>query len=330
MADEMKPAYLIAGTDSRKIDDALVRLRKRAESGGGGSGALMSFSPKGNGMPDLDGLLAELPAMSLTAERRYLLAEQVQRWKAKQLDLLAAALADPPPMVTTVLVGTEKPAAKLVAAVEKAGGEVLIFEAPNARQMPSRLVEDARKRGYELEPAAARVLVDRLGTDPIRLGNELDRLALWVEADDPRVTYDDLTEMIHDTSEEVNWTLSDAMVSGRADDALSAADRLIAQGESPTSLVYAAAKRLREAHQAVVQLEAGRPAAEVEKSLSMHPFAAKKLVQRVRGTSPTDLRRALAAMADLEYWTRGGSDYDNDVALALAVRKAAGVQAREA
>ena len=45
--------------------------------------------------------------------------------------------------------------------------------------MPRTLVADAKRHGFRLEPAAARILVDRMGANPVRLGHELERLALW-------------------------------------------------------------------------------------------------------------------------------------------------------
>jgi hypothetical protein len=59
----------------------------------------------------------------------------------------------------------------------------------------------------------------------------------------------------------------------------------------------------------------------------MHPYAARMLVRGVRGTSSLELRAATCAVADLEWWTRGGSEYPDDVALTLAVLRAAGAGA---
>ena len=56
----------------------------------------------------------------------------------------------------------------------------------------------------------------------------------------------------------------------------------------------------------------------------MHPYAAKMLLRRLRGRSAAEMRAATCAIADLEWWTRGGSDYPEPVALTLAVRRAAG------
>ena len=54
----------------------------------------------------------------------------------------------------------------------------------------------------------------------------------------------------------------------------------------------------------------------------MHPYAAKMLVSRVRGRSPADLDHAIRALADLELWSRGGSDYSEGVALTIALKRA--------
>jgi DNA polymerase-3 subunit delta len=322
---EIKPAYLICGSDESKISSALARLRARAEREGG-AGALEVFVPSGGGGPDADAFVGALPALSLTAERRYLLADHVQRWGTAQQGRVAGALAELGPDTTVVLCARGKKPAKLAKAVEKAGGEVLSYEAPRERDLPGRLVADARARGFELEPAAARLLVERMGASTVRLRTELDRLALWA-GEGGEVTVADLEEMVSDTSEAATWSLSDALVEGRPGPALLAAERLISQGESVSGLTYAIAKRLRLAHAAVVGIEAGHPAKQVASSLDMHPYAAQMLVKRVRGASGDDLRAAIAAVADLEVWSRGGSDYDESVALTLAVRRAAGAAA---
>jgi DNA polymerase III delta subunit len=133
--------------------------------------------------------------------------------------------------------------------------------------------------------------------------------------------------MVADTSEEVAWALSDAIVSRDAPRALAIAGRLADQGESVTPLIYQAAKRLREARAVLAELEAGGSERDVASSLRMHPYAAKMLARQVRDASPDDLRAATCAVADLEWWTRGGAEYPEGVALTLALRRAARVGA---
>jgi DNA polymerase III subunit delta len=325
----IKPAYLIAGSDEGKIDAVLSRLRARAEREGG-PGALETFGAA-DGSPDPEPLIAAIPSMSLMAARRYLLADGVERWSAKQATAVIEALGDLPPDLTVALVAREAPpkhkAPKgLAEAVEGAGGEVLRYAAPKARDLPGRLVAEAKARGFRLDPAAARMLVERMGEGTMRLVTEIERLAVWAGREG-EVTAEDLESMIVDTSEEATWALSDAVVARDRAGAVRASERLSSQGEAITPIVYQAARRLRDAQLAASELERGTPPKEVEGRLRMHPYAARMLVRGVKGTSSLELRAATCAVADLEWWTRGGSEYPDDVALTLAVLRAAGAGA---
>src|ERR1044072_8434831 len=219
MAEGLQALYLIAGTDDAKIDATRARLRARAE-GEGGVAALEVFEPsEGKGSPDHEALLAAIPAMSLIQSRRYLLVDGAERWRERQLDAVAAALTELPPDLTLVLIARAKAPAKLLHAVKAEKGEVHEFEAPKARDMPRVLVADAERFGFRLDPAAARVLVDRMGTSSLRLRNELERLALWA-GEGGEVGAEDLAAMVSDTSETAVWSLSDALLERDAAGAL--------------------------------------------------------------------------------------------------------------
>lgn len=322
----MRALYLIAGTDGAKIDSTRGRLRARAEREAGAD-ALEVFEPgEGKGMPDHEALLLAIPAMSLMESRRYLLADGVERWRDRQLEAVAAAVGDLPPDLTLVLISRARAPAKLLKAVRAAQGEVHEFEAPKAREMPRLLVADAQRLGFRLDPAAARLLVDRMGANPVRLQNELERLALWA-GEGGEVAAADLGAMIADTSEAAVWSLSDALLEGDAAGALRIGERLIDQGENVTGLIYGLASRLRGACSAAGQLAEGVPPNQVESSLKMHPYAAKQLVARLRNADLADLRMATEALAELELWCRGGADYGDELALTLALRRAAGAAA---
>jgi DNA polymerase-3 subunit delta len=323
MAEEMHSLYLIAGTDGAKIDATRVRLRARAERDGG-TASLQVFEPsEGRGAPDHEALLAAIPAMSLTESRRYLLADGVEHWRDRQLEAVAAALGAIPPDLSIVLIARAKAPPKLTRAVKAAKGEIHEFEAPRARELPGVLVGDAKRLGFRLDPAAARMLVDRMGASPQRLHHELERLALWA-GEGGEVGAADLDAMVSDTSEAAVWALSDALLERDSSNALRISERLISQGENVTGLIYGLASRLRKACAAAAMLEEGVPPKQVESSLGMHPYAAKQLVARLRDTSLDDLHSATIVLADLEVWCRGGVDYGDELALTLAIHSAAG------
>jgi DNA polymerase-3 subunit delta len=322
----MRSLYLIAGTDGAKIDATRARLRARAERDGGAASLEIFEASEGRGAPDHEALLAAIPAMSLTESRRYLLSDGVERWRDAQLDAVAAALAALPPDLSVVLIARAKAPAKLSRAVKAAKGEIHEFEAPKARDMPRVLVGDAKRLGFALEGAAARMLVERMGANPQRLHNELERLALWA-GEGGEVSAADLDAMISDTSEAAVWALSDALLERDAAAALRISERLVSQGENVTGLIYGLASRLRKACAAAAMLEEGMAPGQVESKLGMHPYGAKQLVRRLGDVEVGDLQAATIALADLEVWCRGGADYGDELALTLALRAAAGVPA---
>jgi len=320
----MKPAYLIAGTDEAKITRTRSRLRERAEREGG-PGALELFEAgDGRRSPDVDAFVNSLAAISLIASHRYLLVDGVDAWGKADAEQAAEALGQIPPDTTLAFVAHGKAPAGLAKAVEKAGGEVLSFDVPKGRELPKQLVADARELGFDLEPGAARLLVERLAARSVRLRTELERLALWA-GEGGQVGVEDLEAMVADTSEEAIWTLADAVVAGDEAETMRVAEVLVAQGEALPRIVYSLAPRLRQALRAATELEAGRPAGEVAKGLSMHPYAAKMLVSKVKGRTPEDLDASIRALADLELWSRGGSDYAEGVAFTLSLRRAIGL-----
>ena len=208
----MRSLYLIAGTDGAKIDATRARLRARAE-GDGGAGALEVFEPSEGGAARPRGAAGGDPGdvadrgAPLPARRR---GRALARSSSSRRS--PPRSADLPPDLTVVLIARAKAPAKLVEAVKAAGGEVHEFEAPQrAGHAAARWSPRPSASGSALEPAAARMLVDRMGANPVRLRNELERLALWA-GEGGEVTAADLDAMVADTSEAAVWALSDALL----------------------------------------------------------------------------------------------------------------------
>ena len=93
------------------------------------------------------------------------------------------------------------------------------------------------------------------------------------------------------------------------------------QGERVTGLIYNMVRRLRDAVAIADALQAGQAPAQAKKLLRMPPRAADKFVKDVAARELEALRRALAAMSDLEAETRGhgGGGPDEDTAAVRAV-----------
>ena len=220
-----------------------------------------------------------------------------------------------------VLIARAKAPAKLAKAVKAAKGEVHEFEAPKAREMPRALVADAQRLGFRLEPGRRPGPGRADGRQP-----GAPRATSWSAwrsgpGRAERSTAADLDAMVSDTSEAVVWALSDALLERDPAGALAIAERLIAQGENVTGLIYGLASRLRKACAAGPAREGCRQAGRASPACTP---------TRPSSWSPPRQRRPARGddrLADLEVWCRGGADYGDELALTLALRRAAGVPA---
>src|SRR3954468_16283193 len=128
MADELKPAYLLTGSDRPKIDRALHRLRSRF-----GEDGIERLSAREATAEDA---VAACNAMGLFATGgRLVLVDEVERWKAADAKVVAGYVAAPTPETVLALVGDglrkDAPLAKALAKK----GEVLVYEV-GKRELP--------------------------------------------------------------------------------------------------------------------------------------------------------------------------------------------------
>jgi DNA polymerase-3 subunit delta len=108
------------------------------------------------------------------------------------------------------------------------------------------------------------------------------------------------------SAERKAWTLADAVVAGDEKAATRLLLELRQQGERLPSLQYQMVRRVRDALAIAEALAAGKPAAQVRKTLRMPSFAADRLIADVQSRDDESFRRALELLADLEVESRGG------------------------
>lgn len=314
----LKPAYLITGDDEPKIDAWRARVRTRAEEEGG-PGALESFDAKATGP---DEVAAALGMLTFGTEARYYLCDNVEGWKAGDLDPLEQALTDPAPDTVLVLIARGKPQQRLVKAVEKAGGDVREYTAPKPWQMPKWAAERAAECGLRLDQEAAKALVGVVGARQQRLQREVEKLATLAH---PRtqLTAEEVERLAAGEASMQVYDLADAVVAGDLATTMRLAEALCAGEDRPSRLLYPIVRRLRDVHRATELLDAGLPEQKVAGALKMAPWQAKRALAQAKKADRDSLARAICVFADLEMDLRGAGEFDENTAFSLALAKAA-------
>ena len=319
-----KPAYLIHGDDHGRIAERRARLRMLAEQESGAQGIEVFEGERATP----EAVVAALNAMTFALGRRFIVVDGVERWKESALDELGTSLAALPEDTTVAFFAREDARAKaptaLHQAVRKAGGDISAEQGLKPWELPKWVAASAREHGLELDADAARALIAHVGERQQRLLRELEKLALAVG--EGRVKAEQIEELTAPSAERKVWALSDALVAG--DEA--ASTRLFlslrAQGESVAGMIYAIARRLRDALEVARALERGEPQAQVKRSLRMPSRAADRLIADAGRTGSERLERALEALADLELTSRGGGKGagSEDSATLVAIARIAG------
>ncbi len=312
-----KPAYLIHGDDHGRIGERRARLRALAERDGG-AGCLEVLEGSDATPAAATALLG---ALTLAIGRRFIIVDGVERWKEDEVtEHLAPLLASMPDETTIAFFAREegrtKAPAALHRAVVQAGGDGAAEQSVKEWDLPAWVLAQAAALELTLDVHGARALVAIVGTRQARLARELEKLALEC-GPRARLDADGVAERVGRSAERKAWTLADAVVARDTAAATRIYLALRAQGERVESLTYWVTRRLREALAVAAKLERGASPAAIRGELRMPPKAASAFVADVARTDVGALRRAVAALADLELDSRGGSALDADT---LALR----------
>ena len=175
VADELKPAYLLTGSDRPKVDRALRRLRDRFESE---SIDLLNASETTGA-----DAVAACNSLGLFGGERLVIVEETERWKADDAKAIAAYAADPAPGAVLGLVAGElRKDSTLKKAIAKSG-EVLVYDV-DRKKIVDWVVQQFAANGVKVDRDFARSVVEAVvpeGLEPDlhHLANEVAKLSTW-------------------------------------------------------------------------------------------------------------------------------------------------------
>jgi DNA polymerase-3 subunit delta len=306
---DLKPVYLLAGTDRPKITRALRRLRNRV-----GEDAVEHLDAAETSGEDA---VAACNAMGLFASGgRLVLVDGVERWKAADVDAVAGYVSSPAPGTVLALVGSElKKDAPLAKAVAKAG-DLLLFDTPK-RDLSGWLGEQFALLGAQSDRDACRTLVGLVGDDVQALSSEVAKLAAWA-AGEP-IRSEDVERLTAARAETPPFALTDGW--GRRDvgAVLEAAEGLLERGDDPIRLVALLANHVGRVRTCRKLDAEGVSPREAAGRLKMHPFAAEKAFGHARNYGDEELRAATVRLAETDVALKGGSRLAGELELERAL-----------
>jgi DNA polymerase-3 subunit delta len=299
---ELKPVYLLIGTDRPKIALALQRLRGRI----GEDATEQLHAAEASGADSV----AACNALGLFGgEARLVVVDGVEAWKAADVKEVESYLAAPAPTTVLALVGDglkkDSALAKTVAKV----GDVLAYDVTK-KQLPDWVAEQFARLGASADRDACRALVEAVGDDVCNLSSEIQKLATWAGGE--HITRADVERLAVGRAETPIFAVTDAW--GRRDVAatLQAAESLLDRSHRPRSgelirLVASLVGHVGRVRKISRLADEGVRTSEIAGRLKVHPFVAEKAAKQAGNFSPEELAQATVKLAELDAGAKGGS-----------------------
>jgi DNA polymerase-3 subunit delta len=303
---ELKPVYLLSGTDRPKVQRAVERLRAHFDP----EAVERLFASEAGA----DDAVAACNALGLFGGgARLVLVEGVDRWKAADAKAIADYLRSPTPETVLALAGDElKKDSPLSKACGKAG-DVLVYDTPR-RNLAAWVGEQFSRAGAKAEPDACRLLVELVGEDLFDLSSEVGKLVTWADGEEIREA--DVEALVAPRAETPPWTLTDAWARRDTPGVLAACERVLARGDKTVSgLVWQLSEHVALVRACADFARDGVPVAEAAKRLRKKEYPVRKAYGQAEAFSGAELDAAVTRLADLDAAVKGGSRLPDDLEL---------------
>ena len=314
MADELKPAYLIAGTDRPKVDRAVARLRARFEA----DAVELLDAAETSG----DDAVAACNALGLFGSgSRLVIVAGVEAWKAPDAKTVAEYLAMPLPGTTLALVAGELKKDAPIAKAVAGSGDVLIWDV--ASKAVVRWIADQFKlRGCASDAEGCRLLIELVGDDLYELATEVDKLATWAAGD--RIGAAEVEELVAPRAQSPGFALTDAWGDRDVAGVLRASEHMLERTGDPHSRTIPRLAATLTSHVARIRTcraldSEGVASKEAAARLKLHPYYVQKLYAQARNYSERELRDATIRLAELDHALKGGSRLAGELELERAL-----------
>lgn len=291
-------------------------------------GEVVVDKPDG-GEVDLGPVLDAATTLPFLTDRRVVVVRSLSWADTKGLAPLLALLEDPVPTTSLVLVWDKQPGQQrlsvpkaLKEAVAAAGGEVRDTKPGTGKARTAWIDEHLADAGVELDAAARRLLVDRLGEDVARLGGVLATLET-AYGEGARLGAEEVEPFCGEAGGVPPWDLTDAIDDGRRTEAIDLLHRMLAGDRHPLAVL----STLHTHYGRMLRLDGAdvRDEKEAASALGMKgsSYPAKKAMNQGRRLGPANVQRAVLLLADADLDLRGRRAWPDVLVLEVLVARLA-------
>jgi len=184
-------------------------------------------------------------------------------------------------------------------------GRVKRFDQPEGNDLERWLRGHVAERGGRIAPAAVQALAANVGSDLAALGNEVEKLLLYV-GPEGTITAEDVALLSPYSSEAEIWDLVDALGGRQSARVAVLFQEKLNEGKEPFYLFSMFIRQFRLLLQTKSLLESGERAAGIAQQLKLRPFVAEKLARQAAGFSMAQLEQIYRRLLEIDMQAKTG------------------------
>lgn len=174
-------------------------------------------------------------------------------------------------------------------------------------------------KNYNIEYNTIKLLIDRVGNNPLILQNEINKIKIY-KGNDKNITSKDILNLTTKLIEIDIFKLIDYIVKKDKEKALELYYEMLKMNEEPIKIVVILANQFRIMYQSKELLKKGYSEKDIASILKIHPYRVKLAIQNSRTYTSETLLKYLNNLADIDIGIKTGA-LNKDLALELFILK---------
>jgi len=292
---DLKPVYLIYGSEELLLERAARRLRDRLAAVADLDFNMETFD---GGAASADEIVNAANTMPFMSDRRLVIVKDVDKMDATSTERMTEYAKDPAPYTCLVLVATKVAKNTRLYKAVAASGVAFEYAAPKRNEYAGEVVRLLRERGRRISPAAAQMLVDIVGRDLRRLDSEADKLIAFADGADS-ISESDVRMVAANSGETSVFELTDAVGDRDTTRSIRLLGRLLAS-ETPLMVHAMLARHVRAMIGARALSDRGMSHEAMAPEIGMPPWQVRNVARQAQRFSGIELARALRGLAAAE------------------------------
>ncbi|KWW11100.1 MULTISPECIES: DNA polymerase III subunit delta [Peribacillus] len=321
---QFAPVYLLYGTEAYLINETKQLLIENVLHE---DEMDFNFSQFDLEETPVETALEDVETLPFIGERRlvfmqnpfFLTAEKTKSRVEHNVKRLEAYLADPVPYSIVVLTAPYEKLDERKKITKELKRKAVLVEAKKLGDHELKGWVRERVGSGRIDDQATELLLELAGTNLMMLTNELDKLALYVEEDQP-ITAEIVEKLVAKSLEQNIFTLVDHVLQRKMESAMTILHDLLRQNEEPIKILSVMAGQVRLMYQVKELSRQGYSQQKIAGQLKVHPFRVKLALEKTGKFQERELLGIMNDLAEADYKMKTGQA-DKAITLELLLLK---------